>query len=80
MLFKSEVTRTGVRGRVGVRLYLTLGRLLGRVGDELVLPRSRVQNNLTQRMLVFSGQLGLNVYLALLGETVFVDVGVGRLV
>lgn len=82
LLLRYEMTRTGVGRRTAVGLYLALRRLLGGVGDELVLLRSRVQNNLAQLMLVFRRQLlGLNVYLgALLVETVFVDVRIGRLV
>lgn len=82
LLLRYEMTRTGVCRRAAVRQYLALRRLLGGLGDELVLLRDRVQNNLAQLKLMFGRQLlGLKVYLgALLVKTVFVDVRVGRLV
>lgn len=37
VVLRCEMTGAGVGRGIAVRLYLTLGRMLGRVGDQLVL-------------------------------------------
>lgn len=83
MVLRCEVARAGVGGRIAVRLYLALGRLMRGVGDEVVLLRGGVPNNVAQLVVVLIRRelLGLDVYLgALLVEGNVVNVRVGRLV
>lgn len=84
MVLRCEVARAGVGGGVAVRPYLALGRLMRGVGDEVVLLRGGVPNNVAQLVVVVLIRrelLGLDVYLgALLVEGNVVNVRVGRLV